>query len=154
MAQWGRRVNIFFWIMVPIGLIGLSNLNGLTNLYSPNSSKNLLILMIDPILGTKMTITGPFLWNGSSKIKILTDIWYSFCWRLLRPANGNFENWLMKLKWANLLNPLGTMIQENIDPSTPQSHLESYVSIWDTMYVDIAKMNPALSTFNRCLSAN
>ena len=45
-----------------------------------------------------------------------------------------FEKWLMKLKCPNLLKPLGTIIQKNVDPSTRQSHLESFVSIWDTLY--------------------
>ena len=38
----------------------------------------------------KMTNTGPFLWNGSSKILIFTEIWYSFCRRLLRPVDVIF----------------------------------------------------------------
>ena len=42
------------------------------------------------ISGTKMTNTGPFLWNRSSKIQIFTDIWYLFCWRLLRPTYATF----------------------------------------------------------------
>ena len=37
-----------------------------------------------------MTTTSPFLWNRSSKIKFFTNIWYSFCQRLLRPANFIF----------------------------------------------------------------
>jgi hypothetical protein len=39
---------------------------------------------------TKMTNTGPFLWIGSSKIQNFTDIWQSFCQRLLRPASTTF----------------------------------------------------------------
>ena len=31
------------------------------------------------IPSTKMTNTGPFFWNGSSKIQIFTDIWYLLC---------------------------------------------------------------------------
>ena len=42
------------------------------------------------IPGTKMTNTGPFLWNGSSKIQFFTDIWYLLCQRLLRPAYVTF----------------------------------------------------------------
>ena len=42
----------------------------------------------------QMTNTGPFLWNRSSKIQIATDTWYTFCWRLLRPADVIFlEKW-------------------------------------------------------------
>ena len=40
--------------------------------------------------GIKITNTGPFLWNESSKIQIFTDIWYLFCWRLLRPTYVTF----------------------------------------------------------------
>ena len=39
---------------------------------------------------TQMTNTSPFLRNGSSNIQFFTDIWYSFCWRLLRPADVIF----------------------------------------------------------------
>ena len=38
-----------------------------------------------------------FLWNGSSKIQIFTDIWYLFCWRLLRPTYSIF----LKTGWWN-----------------------------------------------------
>ena len=38
------------------------------------------------IPGTKITNTGPFLCNDSSKIQLFTDIWYPLCGRLLRPA--------------------------------------------------------------------
>ena len=63
--------------------------------------------------GTKMTNTGPFLWNGSSKIQFFTDIWYS-SWRDFwgQPMSFFFENWLIKHKCAILLKPLGTIIQE------------------------------------------
>jgi hypothetical protein len=49
------------------------------------------------IPSTKMTNISPFMWNGSSKIQFVTDIWYSFCWRLLRPADANF----LKTGWWN-----------------------------------------------------
>jgi hypothetical protein len=42
------------------------------------------------INGIKMTNSGPFLWNESSKIQNFTDIWYFFCWRLLRPTYATF----------------------------------------------------------------
>ena len=32
----------------------------------------------------------PFFWNGSSKIQFFTNIWYSFCQRLLRPSDVIF----------------------------------------------------------------
>ena len=43
------------------------------------------------------TNNSPFLWNGSSKIQFFTDIWYPFCWRLLRPAYVTF----LKTGWWN-----------------------------------------------------
>ena len=49
------------------------------------------------IPGTKMTNTGPFLWNRSSKIQFFTDIWYLFCWRLLRSGYVTF----LKTGWWN-----------------------------------------------------
>ena len=45
-----------------------------------------------------------------------------------------FENWLLKLKFPHLLKRLGTIIQQNIDSSTPQSHLVTTISIWYTLY--------------------
>ena len=42
------------------------------------------------ISSTKMINTCPFSRNRSSKIQCFTNIWYSFCWRLLRPANATF----------------------------------------------------------------
>ena len=65
------------------------------------------------IPSTQMTTTNPFLWNRSSKIKFFTNIWYSFCRRLLRPADVIF----LKTGWWNtnphLLKPLGTINQKN-----------------------------------------
>ena len=60
------------------------------------------------IPGTKMTNTGPFLWNGSSKI-------HFFYWSIHVEDSRCyfFENWLMKLKFPNLLKPLGTIIKQN-----------------------------------------
>ena len=49
------------------------------------------------IPSTQMTNTSPFFWNGSSKIPFFTDIWYPFCWRLLRPAYVTF----LKTGWWN-----------------------------------------------------
>ena len=40
--------------------------------------------------GTKMTNSGPFSLNKSSKIQIFSDILYPFCQRLLRPADVTF----------------------------------------------------------------
>jgi hypothetical protein len=52
------------------------------------------------IPSTQMTTNSPFFWNGSSKIQYFTASRCQF-----------FENWLMKHKSANLLKPLGTIIQ-------------------------------------------
>ena len=49
------------------------------------------------IPGSQMTNTSPFLWNGSSKIQFFTDIWYTFCPRLVRPACVTF----LKTGWWN-----------------------------------------------------
>ena len=49
------------------------------------------------IPGTKMTNTGHFLWNRSSKIQFFTDIWYLFCLRLLRSGYVTF----LKTGWWN-----------------------------------------------------
>jgi hypothetical protein len=49
------------------------------------------------ITGTKMTNTGHFLWNGSSKIKFFTNILYLFWQRLLRLAYVIF----LKTGWWN-----------------------------------------------------
>ena len=73
-----------------IDLSGLCNLTGFNSLYSPNSSKNFLILMVISSITPKWPIVVIFLWNGLSKITIFTDIWYPFCRRLLRPAYVNF----------------------------------------------------------------
>ena len=66
------------------------------------------------ILGTKMTNTGPFLWNRWSKIQIFTDFSIFFaggCWG--QPMLFFFENWFVKLKFPNLLKPPGPIIQQN-----------------------------------------
>ena len=52
----------------------------------PHFTKELLEPDCWIIPGTKMTNTGPFLRNESSKIQFFTYIWYPFCWRLLRPT--------------------------------------------------------------------
>ena len=49
------------------------------------------------IPGTKMTNTGPCLWNRSSKIQFFTDILYLFCWKLLRSGYVTF----LKTGWWN-----------------------------------------------------
>ena len=57
---------------------------------NPYFTKNLLGPDGWIVPGTKMTNTGPFWLNKSSKIQIFTDILYPFCQRLLRPADVTF----------------------------------------------------------------
>ena len=72
-----------------------------------------------------MIKTSPFLWNGSSKIQFFTVIWYTFCWRLLRPVDVNF----LKIGWWNSnvqtsKKPLDTIIKQkfwSFYPSKPFS---------------------------------
>ena len=108
----------------------------------PHFIKNFTDPHVLIIPSTQMTNTCPFLWHGSSKIPFLTNIWYSFCRRLLRPADVIF----LKTDWWNTnvqsswtrYAPLSDKI---IDPSTPQSHLESYVFKWDTLYYRLLIFN-------------
>ena len=89
------------------------------------------------IPGTKMTNTGPFLWNGSSKILIFTEIWYSFCRRLLRPADVIFLKngcGTQKFPISAFQNHLQTIF--NLHIFILQSQLISAISIWDTLYKD------------------
>ena len=65
----------------------VNNLSGLNDLESLISSIKLLSWIIP---STQMIKTSPFLWNGSSKSQFFTDIWYPFCWRLLRPVDVTF----------------------------------------------------------------
>ena len=69
-----------------------------TLLASTASKPNFLNKLPTPsawvISGTKLTNTCPL----SSKIQFFTDIWYSFCRRLVRPVNVTFS----KTGWYNL----------------------------------------------------
>ena len=59
------------------------------------------------IPGTKMTITRPFLWNGSSKIKFFLLILALFLSEAVEASRCYFfENWKMTLKCPLLLRPL------------------------------------------------
>ena len=89
------------------------------------------------IPGTKMTNTGPFVKNGSSKIKFFIDIWSPFCWRLLRPADVTFfENGCgtQKFPISALQNYLQT--KSNLHILIRHSQFISAISIWDTLHVD------------------
>ena len=59
-------------------LIDLSGLCNLTGLNSPISPKKLPDADGLIITGTKITNTGNFLWNGSSKIQFFTNICHPF----------------------------------------------------------------------------
>ena len=66
------------------------------------------------IPGTKMTNTGPFLWNGSSKLHFFTNIWYLHALEAAEACQCYFfENRFIKLKCPTLLKPLVTVIQQN-----------------------------------------
>ena len=77
-----------------IDLINLYNLTGLNSLYSFIFSNIFLILMVRSSLAPKWH---PFLWNESSKIQFLSDIWGLFCQKLLRPTYVTF----LKTGWWN-----------------------------------------------------
>ena len=88
------------------------------------------------IPGTQMTNTSPFLWNGSSKIQFFTDIWYPFCWRLLRPAYVTF----LKTGWWNSNFQTSAMYRylqakSNLHISICQSHFKRNISMWNTLYL-------------------
>ena len=90
------------------------------------------------IPGTKMTNTGPFLWNGSSKTKLFTDIWYSFCRRLLRLADVIFLKngcGTQKFPISAFQNHLQT--KSNLHIFIRQSQFISAISMWDTLYVSM-----------------
>ena len=72
-----------------------SDFSDLNDLRNPFSFKKIPDLDDFISRGTKMTNTGPFLWIGSLKIQIFTDIWKFFCQRLLRPANVTFLKFLL-----------------------------------------------------------
>ena len=87
------------------------------------------------IPGTKMTCTGPFLWDGSSKIQFFTGIWHLFCLRLLRSASVTFLK--TGCKYQNVITSgiyRTQYIYEIINPDTYQSQITSPISIWDTLY--------------------
>jgi hypothetical protein len=86
------------------------------------------------ITSTKMTNTGPFLWNGSLKFQFFTDIWYPFCRRLLRPAFATFLK--TGCKYQNVITSgiyRTHYIHEIINPDTCQSQFTLYISMWDTL---------------------
>ena len=87
------------------------------------------------IPGTKMTNTVSLLWNNSSKIQIFTDILYTFCRRLLRPADVTFlktMNVYQKFIISAFQNYCQTRFYLHI--SICQSQFIKSSSMWDTLY--------------------
>jgi hypothetical protein len=83
-----------------------------------------------------MTNTGPLLWNKSSKIQIFTDILYTFCRRLLRPADVTFlktKNVYQKFIISAFQNYFQTRFYLHI--SICQSQFIKSISMWDTLYL-------------------
>ena len=92
--------------------------------------------MVGSSVAPKWPLLALFLWNGSSKIIFFTDIWYSLCWRLLRPANANFlKNGCdtQKFPMSAFQNHLQT--KSNLHIFICQSQFISAISMWDTLYV-------------------
>ena len=93
------------------------------------------------IPGTKMTNTVPLLWNNSSKIQIFTDILYTFCRRLLRPADVTFlktKNVYQKFIISAFQNYFQTRFYLHI--SICQSQFIKSSSMWYTLYIQIANV--------------
>ena len=89
------------------------------------SSNKLLVLKVGTSLAPKWPIMVSFcgMYHQKSKFSLISTVEASQCYF--------FENWLMKLKCPNLQKPKNS---KNVDPSTPQNHSVSLVSIWDTLY--------------------
>ena len=88
------------------------------------------------IPGTKMTNTIPFLLNEPSEIQIFTDTLYSFCQRLLRPADVTFlktKKVYKKFIISGFQNYFQTRFYLHI--LICQSQFIKYSSIWDTLYL-------------------
>ena len=102
--------------------------------FTPHSIKNkILILMVGSSLAPKWPILVPFyrMYHQKSNFSLILAPFLSEAVEASRCYF--FENWLMKVKCSNLLKPLSTIIQQFFDPSIPQSHLVSLVSLWDTL---------------------
>ena len=94
------------------------------------------------IAGTKMTNTVPFLLNESSKIQIFTDILYSYCQRLLRPADVIFlKNGCGTQKFPNSAFQNHLQTKFNLHIFNRQSQFISAISIWDTLYLILRIMD-------------
>ena len=83
----------------------------------------------------KMTNTGPFLWNESSKIQIFPNICFLFCRRLLRPKYVTF----LKTGWWNSNSPISGIYwylqtKSNLHISIHQRQFKIYTLPWGTLY--------------------
>ena len=70
-------------------------------------------------------------------MKYHIEIYHLFCRRLWRPAGVNFLKtgwWNSNAHYSWSHYNSSTIIQKHLDFSTPQSHLVSLVSLWNTLY--------------------
>ena len=75
-----------------------------------------------------------FLWDWSLKIQFFYDIWHPLFQRLWRPAFGTcMKHKGQKSKAHCSWTCLQRIINKIIDHSTPQNHLQSQISMWDTL---------------------
>ena len=105
------------------------------------------------IPSTQMTNTSPFLWNGSSKIQFFTDIWYTFCPRLVRPACVTFLKtgwWNSNAPHSGYQNHLKT--NSSLRISICQTQFKKDVSIWDTLYIGTQKLKMGLFADKFCFN--
>ena len=81
-----------------------------------------------------------FLWRHVQK-QWAYDIWHSLFQRLWRPAFGTFMKYKGQKSNAHCSwTCLQRKINKIIDPSTPQNHLLSDISMWDTLYLVISEL--------------
>ena len=74
------------------------------------------------------------------KSSFFTDIWYPFCWRLLRPAYITFLKNGYKCQNVITSGICRThYIYEIIYLDTCQSQITLFISMWDTLYHSVKK---------------
>ena len=75
-------------------------------------------------------------WKWIIKNSIFTDIWYSFCQRLLRPADVNFlKNGCATQKFSISAFQNHLQTKFNLHIFICQSQFISAIPIWDTLYL-------------------
>ena len=102
----------------------------------PYFLKELLIQMVWSSMASKWPIPVLFFGMDHQKIQIFTDVWYLFCWRLLRPIYATF----LRTGWWNsnsLTSGIYKYLQaiSNLHFSICQSHFKRNISIWNTLYL-------------------